>query len=607
MTATTISLNSTNFEDVPIVVNTAKKSIGYNENFQIELDNVLDRIQSTFVESVQFPSSKYLFNIGNNNMSLLSLGSPIIFKNGTYTGDELAEELTNRFSEDPTGTQFQYEWSYNNITNIFTISGGDVSISIRNRSNNPSGEPDLGNTRSNITPLISFFQAGDTQFAPTVTVADSNNPGEFIATSSYESYGNYVIQSATNIFSMSETLGVIPFSISTSAGITGFALATEIQTIINARPELSGFIVTYNTNNFKLLIRNESNFNVFVWPTEFGGPVTPDLVEGSVNQYETGELHGATVTHTITSGVNDIFTINEGNGDIDITLPAVTSATLPELAVLLQTAFDTNLSLVNSYEITFSSRTTRFRIKSLAVNGKYPLWSLVINTASSIFGYTIAVALQVIIKSDTTQFELFPALSSSSDATILPTESIVLPYDTPASPAIAASQLETAIATIGFTNTYTVTYDDNKKIFIIDAIAGGVFYVVRGNRLNIGANGLYGYVIDKSAGGIFTENKSDVISLMYGPTYLYIKSNALSEKKITTISADPFYKNVIGKIILNKEPIQVIFNNFSISIVNKLAEKQKAQTIDFRLEDEDGILYNSNNVDWAFTLVFERF
>ena len=64
---------------------------------------------------------------------------------------------------------------------------------------------------------------------------------------------------------------------------------------------------------------------------------------------------------------------------------------------------------------------------------------------------------------------------------------------------------------------------------------------------------------------------------------------------------------MIGKIILNTPIGGAIFNDSSNDRVNRLALKTTVSTMDFRLVDESGALYNTNGSDWSFTIVFERF
>lgn len=622
MTSTTISRNSTNFDDVSIVFNSDKRSIGYIENYQVQLDSPLTRLQSMSVENIQFTSSKYLIDNGNNLLAMVDFeptGSldtvyEVSFKQGTYTGEELAEELNNRMSFSDTGVPglfLDYIWSYDSNTKKFIAKGGDDprEKGIFNRFFLPlSVFLTAGRTMSTLAPVISLFEENpEIENVPTtIPIADPDNPGEFMLSSSYGAQGEFTLKSQTKTIELRDSDEVISFT--STANITGFQLAQELTdemtTALGSR-----FLVHYNTHNYKFTVRrrapavgistsvilSEETFHMKVWPGTLGGGG-----EALTSIYESGEIHGVAVTHTITASVNDLFTIDEGNGNIDITLPATVSATLPELAVILQTEFN-NASLSNTYEITFSGRTGKFRIKVQKQGSVFPTFSLILNTASGIFGFTTG-ATGSIIKSDTRQFELFPSITAS--ITIDPLEIYNMPIGSP-TPTEAAQQLEDLITPI-YSN-FTIVYNTISRKFTIGNLIQTIL-LWGNNTVGEGASKLFGNISGAAIVPIIaTETIFDSISTFYGPQYIYIKSNTLAKRKSTINGIDTSHQDIIGKIILNKRPIDFIFNESANLGINKLASKTEIQTIDIRIEDEDGLLYNTNGIDWAFSLLFEKF
>lgn len=612
MSSTTISRNSTNFDDISIVINSDKRTVGYPENFQVQLDSPLTRVQSMSVENIQFTSSKYLLNNGNTTLAVLidSIGDyyELVCFPGVYTGEELAEELNN-ISSVGIPKILDYEWSYDTHQKKFLLKGGELSFIIISRQTTPTSTFTVlfpeSKDMSPLSAILSFSNIGETIFDDNKPIEDLNNPGELMFSSTFEAHGDFVLKSQNRMLSTSHFH--IPRSFSTPSNITGFEVASKIQADIRSATG-EDYLITYNTNNFRFRITRGSlpfgdsivlsyKFFGVVFPSVLGGGVSDNLV--TIFQ-GTNEVHGTPVTHTITTSVNDLFTINEGNNNIDITLPAITSATLSTLATILQTAINDS-QLINKYEITFSERTGKFRIKAIKNAGSFPTFTLVLNTASSIFGFTVE-ANGTIVKSDTPQFELFTALSDTISISI--NTNIEIPIGTPSTATIASQILEDALNE-ALTVACVVTYDEyigkiqitasNGIVLFINEIEGAyLFYGLLGNRTNT-----------INLGG--TPHTADNIALFYGPQYLYIKSNALARRKTTINGVDISHQDIIGKIILDKRPISVIFNEVANLGINKLAEKTEIQTIDIRLEDEDGVLYNTNGIEWAFSLLFEKF
>ncbi len=620
--------SAANFEDVPASISSAKRKIGYPETFEMQLDFPLTRVLSSYIENIQFGNTGYQINNGNNSL-VFGFSDDIATYTilpGTYTGAELANEINNRISENLPGFAsphiFPYEFSYDDISNIFTLSGVNTSLDgvLNRQSLKTSAIAEIngvGEEISTFAPLISFKADEEMLNNSVVNIAfgtrlqdDPENPGFKICTSSYRAFESMTVQSPTNKIGFSESLTPIVITVTTTNNITGFALANEIQTAFNAVS--TNFTVTYNTNNFKLLIRNIQSFAtggfLFVFDAEvaaFGYTVKPDILTDS---YEADTaIRGTTVTHTLVNGVNNVLTINENNGagDINVTLAAGTY-TLAELATLAQTAM--NAALTNIYEVTYSARTTKFKFKVQKKDGIFLPWTLsAATTADTEYGFSALPKTAPIILSDSPQFELFPTLSGTFR--FITSESIVLPIGT-YTPTEAATILEDGINATGVVNTYSTVYNNNRKIFEVTATGGGhsgATYIFGGVS---GAGSLYGFDGLRSGDTSVSPQlpiTSSSVSLFYGPLYLYIKSNILTQKKISLQSFDEFYKNVIGKIVLNESEGNVITNNVSNDRVNRLAANATVDTVDIRLEDENGVLYYPNNLNWAFTIVFERF
>ena len=627
--------NATNFENVPASVSSAKKKIGYTEKFEIELDNPLSRVLTTYIETIQFGSTGYQINNGNN---VLTFGFSDTTKQyfilpGFYTGEELAEQINNRISSEPTGFEesriFPLEFSYNDISNLFTIQGdgaGVTVLGILNRqllkSSTVSQIGGAGEEVCSFAPLISFFGTDTLLEASTfvdsqgtLLISDVNNPGDIIANSSYQAFETITVQQETKKMGFSEGDSKVDIPVVTTAGITGFAMAAEVQAALNAAS--SGYEVFYNYNNYKLLIRNiEQPFGVspgFIFEfnpdfdppaTDFGYTVLPNSISDT---YEADtEIHGTTITHTLVAGVNDAFVINEGNGDITLTLLPGTY-TLPELAALLQVTMNANVNLVNNYEVTFSARTAKFRIKVLKQGRVFPTWTIsAATTVGAEYGYTVLPVTGQIIYSNVAQFELFPSLSGTFHFLESNSISLAIGIYTPTE---AATLLENGINSSGVAGTYVVTYNNNRKFYEITSTGGfvGTIFILGAAT---GASTLYGFIGRREGDTSVAPQEpitSNAVTLFYGPLYLYIKSNILTEKKLSLQSFDPFYKNVMAEIILDKEAGNVIFNSKSNDRVNRLAYNTTVSTVDVRLEDENGVLYNPNGFDWAFTIVFQRF
>ena len=157
-------------------------------------------------------------------------------------------------------------------------------------------------------------------------------------------------------------------------------------------------------------------------------------------------------------------------------------------------------------------------------------------------------------------------------------------------------------------DTFVATYDDELKTYVItreDQVIGAQTTATI-IAATMGSARLFGFTLDALITATNTVAVGDSVTILYGPLYLYIKSNRLSEQKLSTNTVNNFYKNVIGKLQLNSPIGGTVFNDLSTDRVNRLAVKTTVTTIDFRLVTEDGVLYNTNGADWAFTVVFER-
>ena len=804
--ASSFTRGATNFEDVPVAVSGSKRETGYLENFQVSFDDDLTRVQSTYIENIQYLNSGFQFNDGNDKWVLRASSDEmdnLRIQEGTYTGEELAFEITNRLSQDPFGiqgppgifdrslNQFPYECIYDNIARIFTIKGGITTgftgIFVALDRLNSGFDSSIGSPISPFAPLVSFQGGEDTSDAVppflldpqegsifTVALPDSNNPGEFICTSSYQANGNFVVKPQTRSLAIRNFIpNISPIGITVSVGpIAGtyFDVALAMQTAINAAfnavQSLEGFTVVYNTNNFGFQIYNDGIFGL-------GSTISPDRdfsvsgdtddLRSSYSYISTSEIHATAPTFTIPSTApGNEFQIDEGTPSVTniktITLPEVTTLTeLTELTAILQTAADEALAsgiLANTYEITFSTRTARVRVKALSnAAGNFPPFKIlgggvglgVGTAADTIYGFQIDdTALNNLIKkSDTPQFEtgdlsltimsieqwanavmplgiyspeeaateltkaLFVAESGPLDRVTsvicspadgyapsgtgdyfdIPTSGSAISRfwfnvsagnvapsadgrtlvavaitagDTAATVAGILSPLIDAVGSLSavlrssfdevvvtqtpisnatpifgataesqakmtFTitqernfastenplqDTFTAEYNDELKTYeisregqILGSNSGALI-----KAATMGSARVFGFNLDADLELTGTNSVSgDSVTILYGPLYLYIKSNRLSDQKISQNSINEFYKNVIGKLRLNVPIGGAVFNDLTNDRVNRLALKTTVSTMDFRLVDEDGALYNTNGADWAFTIVFERF
>ncbi len=776
---------SVNFEDVPVAISGSKRQNGYLENFQVEFDQDLTRVLSTYIENIQYLNSGYQFNDGNDKWLLRSSSDEMAdlrIQEGTYTGEELANEITSRLSQDPFGiqgpdgfenrslNQFPYECTYDNISRIFTIQGGfNTSFAgifiAQNRldaSSSLFSSATLGSPISPLSPLVSFLgdDAPASSFSGTeFTVAqpDPDNLGEFIATSSFQANGDFVVKPQTRNFAISNFATNNPqidVSVGPIAG-TYFDVALAMQNALNAEADLENFQFTYNTNTFRFQLFNDEIFGVDIGidpatdPRTFSVNGETDDFRNSYSYISTEEFHATAPTFTIAAGSE--FNIDEGtaivSNIITTELPEVTTATgLPELTVILQDAVNANTLLTNTYEITFSTRTARVRVKALRnAIGIFPTFGIMDDSAASaIYGFTVDTDVDNLIKkSDTAQFETGAALSLTVDAVLqysnavmplgiyspeeaateltkafnvaqngpldrvtsiicspadgysptgtgdffdIPTAgsaisrfwfnvsggNVAPPADNRTLVAVAITTGDTAATVAGILSpiidavggldavlrssfdevvltqtggsfvspvagktaesqarmTFTVTqestatftlnplldefvaeYNDELKTYVItrdDQIAGfsSSATII---AASMGSAKLLGFTQDFEISGTNTTATGDSVTILYGPLYLYIKSNRLSDQKISTNIVDAFYKNVIGKLQLIQPIGGTVFNDLANDRVNRLAVKTTVSTIDFRLVDEDGALYNTNGSDIAFTIVFERF
>ena len=153
-----MTLEGLNLQSIStITVNSEKRISCISENFKISLTEPIKRVRKVFITDVQIPYTINNFNRGNNTL----LYRPIITANvspelnelkelhlfpGTYNKDELAEELTNTYSEryhsynytdnvltglyDTFPSIWSWKWTYNLSTNQFEAKGlGEQGIS----------------------------------------------------------------------------------------------------------------------------------------------------------------------------------------------------------------------------------------------------------------------------------------------------------------------------------------------------------------------------------------------------------------------------------------------------------------------------------------------
>ena len=611
-----INLNATNFEDVLITFNTSKRSAGYIENLTMKVDEPITRVSRYLIEDVQFPNTGYLFNSGNNTLVFRFNGNKtnLVILPGNYSADELAAEITNRMSENPSGTLFNFLCTYNSFTNLFTFS--EILTDLARVVTRQNVLVDKGFPLDEYSPLsvpLSLARQPD-EFGFSFLLnsinatADPDNPGEFLISSTYKSFGRYGIISKTTLFGWAESANLANVTIDTTANITGFALATEFETAFNTEPELSGFSVAYNYNNYKLRIFNPDLFSIVYFQLKVGSGASSTLI--NINVSENTELDveilPTPITHDIMAG-NNTMIFDEGNGNVSIILDDFMDAELSQLAPFLQDAMNNSALLNFTYEVVFTERTGIFKIKNTNLIDTFIVRSA--GDASASFGFTGDSSNSVINYSDTQQFGLVPKIT----ATLFQ----VLQYGTVELP--IGNYTQTEIATIidtdvaadpYFINTYSVTYNDNTNLFEIEKTGGAEFIIsIHADSNTQGAFSILGFVnfIDSPAIVAGDIVSGTAIADFNENLYLYIKSNFLTSKRVTLSGASDSYQNVIGKIILNTDMPTPTFTQKTISTVNSISNNVTVEDLDFRIVDENDVLYNLNGKDVSFTMVFERF
>jgi len=618
--------NVTNFEDVSFSVSSQKRKIGYVENFIFELDSPVTRIRSFFIENVQFPNTKYIFNSGNNTFGWTSSGiefSAIIdILPGFYTGSELASEFTNRMSEGQPFTNLigDYTCTYNVQSNKFRFAGGASPITIYTKQN-LFADNDLTSSQTffsnpSITPTISLTSADGESFIiaqlnETNPVNVNDNPGEYFIETLYAAHENFNIVARNTGLSVHEFTPIsgTVADVTTTASVTGFVAATEIQTAFTTASLVVQVRYNYNNNRFRIFrISGPDKFKLFRIDLGIGflGESDASLVLGpTLNQEIAFDMLPNLMPKTIIT-TNNTFVISEGSGsDISIVLDDIVVSDVSLLAPILEAALNASTLLNFTYEVTWVKHRAKFRIKSVLRKAIFDIFSIKsTGDVSSDFGFTSNSLNKAIHVSNSAQFGLLKSVDFISSYYALATANVPIGIYTISEILVV---IESAIvAESDFGNIYTFTYDVNKLLFTLTRTGGVNSLTPTMWTSSGGAFKLFGYVSDNidSLLGVMT---SQSVATLYGSQYLYIKSNALTDKKITKAASNPAYKNIIGKIILDNPAGIEVFNQGTVNAVSSLANNITLQSVDIRIEDEDGTLYAINGSEWAFSIVFERF
>jgi hypothetical protein len=187
----------------------------------------LKRVGKINVDKIVFPCSFFIFNTGNNTIGTIN-ATTISVSASTYTASTLAAAIQTAIRA--TGGGFSAA-TCTYSENRFTIASGSVSTF------------SLNTATSTLLPLMGF----NTDHT-TVTTATS----DFLV---YET--SFVIVADNRSFIINQ--GGTDYTFYISAGnYTGNTLAIELQTQILL--QLSGFTVSYNSNNYTLTFTGSSSF-----------------------------------------------------------------------------------------------------------------------------------------------------------------------------------------------------------------------------------------------------------------------------------------------------------------------------------------------------------
>jgi len=202
-----------------ISFDTRYKASGTTSQPVYSLNETLTRVGKIKVDRVEMTCSYFVFNTGNNVLGSNINGGTITVAAGSYTPTTLATAL--QVAIRATGGGFSAATViYSNITHMFTITSGSVSTFTISAS-------------SSLASILGF---------------SSDKTTVTSATSDYAVYeGTIVLVSDNRSFIINQSAIDHTFTI-TAGNYSGIALANHLQTLILAT--LSGFTVTYNTNNY---------------------------------------------------------------------------------------------------------------------------------------------------------------------------------------------------------------------------------------------------------------------------------------------------------------------------------------------------------------------
>ena len=620
-------------ERLPIAFNSERRVAGDPENLIIELTEPVPRVRKFEILNTSIPELFYIFNVGGNTLTIVSefTGQPSIqAQPDMYTVDELADEITSRMRE--VTTTFD-----NYIGDLYCIYDPVTKKFILNNHYNTDTAEDIlfvapKNTftdtsfftfnRSTLATAIGFasLETEAIQKITTRPTTDSDKPGtEELIGNTQIFKQNYNIKAATLTMGVKVGLDTVNISLVPGVGLTGFDLADSVETELNNNASAIGetWSVFYNTHQNKFRILCSHYFRV-PDDSNLGFDEDPGFDElWTLSRVAENTLVGTTQTFSITLGVDDEFVIDEltGAGDITTTIPVFTNATPDEIAVILETALNDNTLLNITYKCDFDAEI-----------GAYDLYS--VSSSAANFDRGVFDKPNFVVDNGTAFNSAITNFSSSGDRVRTRTSPISRIFPIMANiayeldlivvdtvtinegnylPADLATEITTEM-NAQTSNSWTVTYNSVIKKFDIvcnDNVAFSYIYSddYPGISEFIGFSG----TISTQPGAVFSVVQSNNATLVDNKQYLYIKSSILNQNRETRPQASVAYEDHIYTSIIdgNQEDILTSSSFYENGIV--IGISQTIQTLDLRLEDEDGALIDLNGGDWATNIVFVTF
>lgn len=215
-----------------ISFDTRYKTSGTTSQPVYSFNETLTRVGRIKVDRVEMTCSYFVFNTGNNILGSDINGGTITITAGSYTPDTLATAL--QVAIRATGGGFSAATvTYSSITHMFTITSGSVSTFTISAT-------------STLAPILGFSSD-----KTTVTTT----------TSDYAVYeGTIVLVADNRTFIINQSATDYTFTIA-AGNYSGITLAVQLQTQILTL--LSGFTVTYNSNNYTFIFTHSSTAFTF--------------------------------------------------------------------------------------------------------------------------------------------------------------------------------------------------------------------------------------------------------------------------------------------------------------------------------------------------------